>query len=142
MNWHGQALPILVYGLKDKTNAWDKWPILPLPARKQIQSISPLVQIRAGKYSTPTFVVHLRQDDLIPWRQPQRTYEGLVENGVAGELRIVNNAVHLVDIYPRFDRHCQAMEAVEAGYSFFRSYVFVSLDPRRLRVLDGCQTGA
>ena len=124
MNWHGQTLPILIHGLKDKTNARDKKLILPLPTRKQIQSISPLAQIRAGKYRTPTFIVHPRQDDLIPWQQAQKTYEGLVENGVAAELRIVDNAVHLFDIYPRFDRHRQAMEAVEAGYSFLCSHVF------------------
>lgn len=125
MNWHGQTLPILIHGLKDKSKARDGKSILPRPTLEQIQSISPLAQIRGGRYRTPTFIVHPRQDDLIPWQQVQRTYEALIGNGVEGELRIVDDAVHLFDLYPRFDNHRQAMETVEAGYSFLRSYTSV-----------------
>jgi len=118
MNWYGQTLPILVNGLKDKS-ATRKEPLrLPQPSNAQIQAVSPLAQIRKGMYRTPTFIVHPIDDDLIPWQQAQRTVDELRRQGIEAELRIVKNAIHLFDLYPRYDANDEATGAVADGYAF------------------------
>ena len=74
MNTHGRTLPVLLGG-----------PLAPPPGRgrrafppetptpDRVAAISPLAQIRAANYATPTFLIHPRDDDLIPWRQAERT---------------------------------------------------------------------
>jgi fermentation-respiration switch protein FrsA (DUF1100 family) len=64
MNWEGKSLPVLINGLR-RTGVK---PIIspPVPPVEQIQAISPLAQIRAGNYNTPTFFIHGTRDDLVP----------------------------------------------------------------------------
>ena len=124
MNWHGQTVPVLVHGLKNKAqngvqNATLR---LPAPAPEQVQAISPLAQIRQGTYRTPTFLVHPYGDDLIPWQQAQRTADELARQGVQTELRLIDNAVHLFDLYPRYDGNVDASRAIADGYAFLSRY--------------------
>ena len=116
MNWKGQTLPILVNGLRHRTNH------LPSPTREQIQAISPLAQIRHGAYRTPTFIVHGTRDDLIPYQQAQRTYETLRERKVEAEVRIVEGAVHLFDLGRGLERDEGVARAVRDGYMFLEKY--------------------
>lgn len=119
MNWYGQTVPVLVYGLK-KPQQTKPSPsaLLPPPTSAQISAISPLAQVRQGNYRTPTFIIHPVDDDLIPWQQAQRMTDELARMGVEVHLRLIDNAVHLFDILPRFDRHAQAAAAVKEGYAF------------------------
>ena len=123
MNWYGQTLPVLINGMKGKQTAQNGPLRLPQPSNAQIQAISPLAQIRNGTYRTPTFIVHPTNDDLIPWQQAQRTADELQRQGVEGELRIVNDAIHLFDLYPRFDANKEATAAVADGYKFLARFV-------------------
>jgi acetyl esterase/lipase len=118
MNWRGQALPILLNGFsRDSTlNFAD-------PTPEQVQSISPLAQIRQGKYKTPTYLIHGTRDDLIPWQQVQRTYDALRERDIAAEMRLLDGAEHLFDIYPGFIDDEAAVSAVRDGYQFLTKYV-------------------
>lgn len=55
----------------------------------------PLAQIRAGNYVAPTFLIHPRDDDLIPWQQAERTWQRLRDwKTVDAELRLVENVPH------------------------------------------------
>ncbi|MCJ1462837.1 hypothetical protein MMC07_001440 [Pseudocyphellaria aurata] len=120
MNWKGQTLPVLLNGLtRGETDPQN----LPAPTKQQVQSISPLAQIRAGRYKTPTFIVHGTQDDLIPWEQAQRTYEGLIEAEVQAEARIVQGGVHLFDVYDGYEEDEGLKRAVRQGYEFLRGHV-------------------
>ncbi|KAJ5866964.1 CAZyme family CE10 [Penicillium rubens] len=125
MNWKGQSLPMLLHGghfwsaHKDGDCGED----LPVPTLKEIQAVSPLAQIRNGCYKTPTFIIHGTLDDLIPVEQAQRTSQELVTKGVEVELRIVDKAVHLFDIYPGFEKDHAAAQAVQDGYEFLRDHV-------------------
>ena len=125
MNWKGQTLPILLYGLncqlRNKDDGGD--PKLPPPTLEQIESISPFAQIRRRKYQSPTFLVHGTLDDLIPWQQSQKTYEALMENGVEAEFRLVEGGVHLFDVYHRFEETEEAAHAVSDGFRFLRAHV-------------------
>lgn len=126
MNWHAQALPILLNGLpsKRKLNLLQSTTAatpnanhtLPQPTPAQIHPISPLAQIRKGAYSTPTFLVHGTADDLIPWRQSVRTHDALVERGVRAGVAAPEGKVHLFDLYR--DPDGVGWGAVERGYEF------------------------
>lgn len=119
MNWEGQALPILINGLSKGCVSRE----LPAPSFEQIRNISPLAQIRAGRYTTPTFLIHGTRDDLVPWRQSQRAYEALIEKGVPAQLVILEDALHIFDMYRNFKRNARAIKAVNDGFAFLRAYI-------------------
>lgn len=127
MNWHGQTLPILIHGLKNRKKVTKVGSTsilkLPNPTLKEIQSVSPLAQVRKGNYRTPTFIVHPVQDDLIPWQQAERTYDALVQNGIPADLRLVRNARHLFDLHAQYNKNTEARQAVYDGYSFLASHI-------------------
>jgi len=126
MNWAGKTVDVLVNGLnpatKSPSTSSQPFPGIPKPSTEQVQSISPLAQIRHGNYKTPTFIIHGTRDDLIPWQQAQRTYEALVEKGVEAEVRIVEGAVHLFDLYRGGDVGKMG-EVVEEGYQWLQKFV-------------------
>ena len=121
MNWTGQALPVLINGLPSKntispdTNP-KQWLNLPQPPNQKDVAISPYAQIVRGNYKTPTYLIHGTKDDLIPWQQMQRTYDALVGAGVPAGLEIVDDAVHLFDLYR--DRDGRYWQTVLKGYEF------------------------
>lgn len=133
MNWTGRYLKILLNGLspssarhceKDEGEGQsDPTDFLPEPAQEQIESISPLSQIRQGKYKVPTFIIHGTKDDLIPWQQAVRTYDALREKGVPAEIRILDGAAHLFDLYRSFGTDKAAQEAVSEAYDMLAQWV-------------------
>lgn len=60
------------------------------------------------------------KDDLIPWQQTQKTYEDLRAQGVAADVRIVQDRVHLFDLYR--DSSNEGWRAVRDGYDFLFSH--------------------
>jgi acetyl esterase/lipase len=124
MNWEGKSLPVLINGLrrtgspalKGVTNP-------PTPSVEQIRDISPLAQIRAGRYKTPTFLIHGTRDDLVPWQASQRTHEALLEQGVPTGLAILEDALHLFDIYPGSKRNPDSVRAVKEGFDFLSASI-------------------
>jgi acetyl esterase/lipase len=122
MNWKGRTLQVLLNGL-DKSRRSECEEILnqdPLPGN--IAAISPLAHIRNGTYATPTFIIHPRQDDLIPWQQSQRTWEAMRTQGIDSELRILEDGPHLFDMYRQFASDAVAKAAVRDGYLFLCKY--------------------
>ncbi|KAM5443073.1 Type I Iterative PKS [Microsporum ferrugineum] len=116
MNWEGKSLPVLINGLKRTSIKSVTNP--PFPSTEQIQAISPLAQIRAGNYKTPTFFIHGTRDDLVPCRSSQKCYEALQEVGVPAGLVVIEDALHLFDLYPSSKKDPVAMKGVKDGYSF------------------------
>lgn len=128
MNWKGQALPILLHASRYKKkrkacNGCNPDELLPQPTQEEIRAISPLAQARAGLYKTPTFIIHGTLDDLIPYMQAQRTHNAIVASGVDAEIRILDETLHLFDIYPDYDTNLDAVQAVAEGYEFLRRHV-------------------
>jgi acetyl esterase/lipase len=123
MNLHGRTLHVLLGGLdKQKRASKKEDPVNP----DDIRAASPLAQINAGNYTVPTFVVHPRLDDLIPWQQSERTWKALQARGVEAELRVVDEeAPHLFDIYPQRSGYEAGMRAVREGYAFLARHVGV-----------------
>ena len=122
MNWHGRTLHVLLSGLDKKQR---KAPSTPSSA--DIAAISPLAQIRDRKYQTPTFIIHPRQDDLIPWQQAQRTWEALRAAGVDAELRVLEDVRHLFDVERNWQKGMAARDAVREGYAFLCKKVGLTL---------------
>ena len=113
MNWSGLTLNVLLNGL-DKNQR--KAPSA--PSKADVVAISPLAQIRHMKYQTPTFIIHPRKDDLIPWQQAQRTWEALRAAGVDAELRVLEDVRHLFDVEHNWQKDLRARDAVREGYEF------------------------
>ncbi|RMZ84871.1 hypothetical protein DV738_g250, partial [Chaetothyriales sp. CBS 135597] len=125
MNFSGRTLHVLLNGLDKQTRTEH-----PVPTPAAVAAVSPLAQIRRGLYTTPTFIVHPRQDDLIPWQQAQRTWEALQGRGVDSELRIVDEVPHLFDLYPEHRNNAAADRAVVQGHKgLVFDYVIVGAGP-------------
>lgn len=128
MNWKGQTLPILLEASKHKKesqacNGYNSEKLFPQPSQEEIRAISPLAQARAWLYNTPTFMIHGTLDDLIPYQQAQRTHDAIVASGVDAEIRILDETLHLFDIYPDYENNLKAVKAVADGYEFLRRHV-------------------
>jgi len=121
MNWRAQTLPFLLTGLPHSQHPTPQIPILPYPSREQIVSISPYAQILRGAYRTPTFLIHGRPDDLIPWQQSMRVHDALRERGVRAGIEIIEGAKHLFDTFP--DPGVDTEEAVGRGYEWLKGFI-------------------
>lgn len=123
MNCRGRSLHVLLGGLDKKTRGEPA-----APTQADIVAVSPLAQVRAGSYTTPTFILHPRGDDLIPWQQAQRTWEALRDRRVDAELRIVEGVGHLFDLGGlQRVRSVEARQAVVDGYAFLCRHVGLDL---------------
>ncbi|KAI2700986.1 transcriptional regulator family: Helix-turn-helix [Penicillium roqueforti] len=120
MNWTGQTLPVLLGGMHKEVRIPDE---LPRPTDEEIQAVSPNYQIRIGRYRTPTFMVHGTSDDLVPCAQTESTYNALTQNGIEADIRVVQGAVHLFDLYPSSHAGQNAKEAVADGYEFLKRHI-------------------
>jgi len=116
MNWHGRTLHVLLNGLDKQSR---REPSTPAPS--DIAAISPLSHIRNGTYATPTFIIHPRQDDLIPWQQSMRTWEALHTKEIDAEIRIVEEGPHLFDLNVSRN-NAAAKGIIEEGYQFLCKY--------------------
>nr|A0A0B5KU17.1 RecName: Full=Non-reducing polyketide synthase mapC'; AltName: Full=Mycophenolic acid biosynthesis cluster protein C' [Penicillium brevicompactum]AJG44381.1 MpaC' [Penicillium brevicompactum] len=124
MNWTGQTLPVLLKACTIKGNTEKCSPDdLSRPTEEDIQAVSPNYQIRVGRYNTPTFLIHGTSDDLVPCAQTESTHGALTASGVEAELRVVQEAAHLFDLYPASHAGQEAKAAVAEGYEFLRTHV-------------------
>ncbi|KAE8148647.1 hypothetical protein BDV25DRAFT_141606 [Aspergillus avenaceus] len=121
MNWEGKSLPVLINGLRRTGAKTVSNP--PMPSVEQIRAISPLAQIHSGNYKTPTFLIHGTRDDLVPWQASQRIHDALRERGVTSELVILEDALHLFDLYPASKKDFISVKAVNDGYDFLCRHV-------------------
>ncbi|KAK2037271.1 beta-ketoacyl synthase domain-containing protein [Colletotrichum somersetense] len=127
MNWKAQTLPVVINGLPSKSLAASMnrnidWNTLPQPPVDEIRRCSPLAQVRKGNYVTPTFLVHGKEDDLIPWQQSLRTIEEMKERGIDGQLVLVPGAPHICDTSR--DPTAPGWQAVLEAYRWIKSYAF------------------
>ncbi|RDA88879.1 hypothetical protein CP532_5399 [Ophiocordyceps camponoti-leonardi (nom. inval.)] len=121
MNWEGKTLPILINGLQRSGSNNVTTP--PSPSVEQVRDVSPLAQIRAGRYKTPTFLIHGDRDDLVPCQASRRTYEALLEMGVTADLVVLEDGLHLFDVFLSSKRNGDCVEAIKRGYEFLSLHV-------------------
>ncbi|KAK6071029.1 polyketide synthase (beta-ketoacyl synthase) [Seiridium cupressi] len=129
MNWKAQLVPILVSGLPSKRKAAledgtsSGWDDLPMPPTADVQAVSPYAQIVQGNYRTPTFIVHGRRDDLIPWQQSHDTICALKSRGVPAGIEVPDQAGHAFDLFPAEDQGGSGWSAVNTAYDFVCRHV-------------------
>jgi acetyl esterase/lipase/acyl carrier protein len=128
MNWSGKTLHVLLNGMA--ANGMVTPPAtgpgveLSPPTRTQIEAVSLPFHVKEGRYQSPTFLIHPRLDDLIPWQQAQNAYNLIQEAGVEAELRVLENVGHLFDINPDYEQASpSAGQAVMDGYDFISRHV-------------------
>ncbi|KFA71272.1 hypothetical protein S40288_08480 [Stachybotrys chartarum IBT 40288] len=123
MNWHGRTLDVLLKGL-DKNNRQRE---LAAPKPGDIEAISPLAQVHKGTYMMPTFLIHPRLDDLIPWRQAERMWQAMRNAGLDAKLEILEDVPHLFDILPGHRNNEAGASAIREGYRFLCEHAGLSL---------------
>ncbi|TVY40548.1 3-methylorcinaldehyde synthase, partial [Lachnellula occidentalis] len=92
----GIGLPLLLNGLPDATTPPSEWFSRPSPA--QAASISPLAQIRAGAYDTPTFIIHGTCDQIAPFAGAERFVGELRERGIRHGFLPLEGVDHMHDL--------------------------------------------
>ncbi|KAI9148766.1 5-methylorsellinic acid synthase [Paramyrothecium foliicola] len=120
MNWRGQTLPVLFGGLVSAKERCVDLPAqmlqLEQPPKEVVQQASPYAQIIKGNYKSPTYIVSGTSDDLIPFKQVQRTADALRQSGLESGVTLIPGAPHLYDLHA--DRDGTMWEATLKGYQF------------------------
>lgn len=128
MNWKAQMIPVLINGLPSKSQVLARnegpkaYESMPIPSPEKVASISPYAQITRGNYRTPTFLIHGKDDDMIPWQQAKRTHDALIEKGVSAGIYLLEGAEHLFDTFGT-DHLGGGDEAIRAGYEFLSEHI-------------------
>ena len=138
MNWTAQTLPVLLGALIMEKKAerlaassvgrenLSQGPLLPhdghshlsQPPLADVRAISPLAQIREGKYQVPTYLIHGSQDEFISWQETQRTYDELVRQGVPACVDIVQGGGHMFEMLGVLGDDGRVWQSVIDGYRF------------------------
>ena len=78
--------------------------------------MSPLAHVKNDTYRTPTYLIHGKPDDLIPWQQSQGFVDALERKGVRCGLDVPEGKKHLFDMFR--DPDGSGWESVRRGYEF------------------------
>lgn len=68
------------------------------PPPDKVQAISPMAQLKAGKYTVPTFIIHADRDEIAPYRDSEAFVEEAKRKGVTAELGKVRGKGHIHDL--------------------------------------------
>ena len=87
------------------------------PPLAKIKAISPMAQLKAGRYNVPTFVIHADRDEIVPFKDTAAFVEELDRRGVKAGLGRVHGKKHIHDLAlkPGADGWT---EGVGVGYEF------------------------
>lgn len=115
----GSGLPLVLNGLRpcpsssQPNRSWSE-----PPSAAQIASISPIFHVRADRYTTPTFLIHGTNDEIVPFRTVGVFVEALRERGVKCEFAEVRGKRHIHDLDLRPSKGQEWWEGVGVGYEF------------------------
>ncbi|OJD29656.1 polyketide synthase [Diplodia corticola] len=114
----GNGLPLMLNGLPSgDEEAWTRW-----PDADRIAAISPLAQVRRGRYGVPTFVIHGTRDEIVPYASAGAFVDALRRAGVEGHLLTVRGARHIHDVSLRPGSE-RWEETVAPGYEFLLGHL-------------------
>ena len=104
-------------GLRVMLNGLSSEALATPPPLAKVQAISPMAQLKAGRYKVPTFVIHSDRDEIAPFRDSEAFVEELKARGVVGGLGRVKGKGHIHDLALKpGDEGWQ--EGVGVGYDF------------------------
>lgn len=87
------------------------------PDQERVAFISPMAQLRSGIYTTPTFLIHGEDDEIVPFHTAKKFVTALEEHGVQSGFLGVSSAKHIHDLNLRPGTE-QWRQGVEPGYDF------------------------
>jgi acetyl esterase/lipase len=90
---------------------------MPPPAASRAAAISPIAQLRQGNYCTPTFIVHSRCDEVVPFGSAEEFIGEMKRRGVECGFLALDGMSHLHDLNLRPGMR-EWDEGVEPGYAF------------------------
>lgn len=109
----GHGLYLLLNGIRpSNSKPWST----PPPAHL-IAAISPLSHLLLGTYTTPTFLIHGTEDEIVPYHTAVAFSEAMREIGVRGGLGEVRGVRHIHDLGLRKGGDGW-WEGVGVGYDF------------------------
>ena len=111
----GLGLPLLLNGLsslQDGSPSQHRY-----PTSERTAEISPLAQLRLGKYNTPTFLIHSTGDEIAPFSGAAKFAEVMAEMGLEGGLLKVTGKKHIHDLKLKPGTPAWN-EEVQPGYDF------------------------
>lgn len=109
----GNGLPLLLNGIRPANN--NTWSAAP-PARL-IRAISPAAHLRNGTYTTPTFLIHGTEDEIVPFHTALKFVEEMRQKAVKAGLAEVKGARHIHDLNLK-EGDNGWWEGVGVGYDF------------------------
>ncbi|PSN66430.1 ketoacyl-synt-domain-containing protein [Corynespora cassiicola Philippines] len=112
----GNGLPLLLNGLpKSSDDAKSSW--LQTPSPDRVAAISPMSQLRRGRYNVPTYIIHGTNDEIVPYHTAVKFIDAMRTEGIEGDLLTVKGARHIHDVAlkPGSKRW---EETVAPGYQF------------------------
>lgn len=68
------------------------------PPLAKIKAISPMAQLKTGRYNVPTFIIHADRDEIVPFRDSVAFVEELGRRGVKTGLGRVRGKKHIHDL--------------------------------------------
>ena len=105
----GHGVQDMLHGLYDD---WEK-----PPAEEKVTAASPMARVTNGKYTTPTYLIHGGEDEVIPYNETVAFFDALQASGVESELLTVPGAKHLFDLQSKPGSR-QWKDGVGPGYEF------------------------
>lgn len=115
---NGNGLSLLLNGFTGSTGRLEP------PTAAQIQSLSPLAQLRRGSYSTPTFIIHGEEDEVVPYHMSVTFVEEMKAKGLDAEVLVVPRQRHIFDLALKpGDAHWEKW--IEPGYQFLFEHLSV-----------------
>lgn len=105
------------HGLRVMLNGLSETALSTPPPRSKVEAISPMAQLRSGRYRVPTFVIHADKDEIAPFRDSEKFVETLSEKGVECGLGRVRGKKHIHDLALRPGKEGWD-EEVGLGYDF------------------------
>lgn len=109
----GTGLNHLLYGITEEDARRT-------PSQSEIDAISPIAQVRRGRYRVPTYSIHGDRDEIVPFGMSAAFDKALREKGVESGILVVKGARHIHDL--GVEVGCAMWErGVDPGYRFLLS---------------------
>ena len=86
------------HGLRVMLNGLSSAALSTPPPSEKVQAISPMAQLKAGKYKVPTYIIHADRDEIAPFRDSEAFVEECKRKGVEAALGRVPGKGHIHDL--------------------------------------------
>ncbi|RAL60849.1 hypothetical protein DID88_010174 [Monilinia fructigena] len=106
----GNGLNLMLNGISD-----NNWHRKPDPTR--VAAISPMAQLRSGRYNIPTYLIHGENDEIVPYHAAKSFVAALREYGVRCGFLGIPGVKHLHDLDLKQGMQ-EWKQGVEPGYDF------------------------